>query len=79
MPLTYDKATDAFTCPVHGEDVEIAWVPCYAGCDEGYFDAYDDDPINEDPGTFERCGECRGKGGFTVCAECNIDNPDAEF
>lgn len=66
-------------CPIHGKDVDTAWVPCFTGCDEGYFDEYEDDPINNDPGDMSVCEECRGNGGFVVCAACNLDNPDAEF
>ena len=78
MPLTFDKLKDTYVCSIHGDVEDTGWVPCYAGCDEGYFDAYEDDPINEDPGTFEACSECHGRGGFRVCMQCNLDNPDVE-
>ncbi len=52
---------------------------CWAGCDEGYIDEYEDDPINEDPGTFSLCPECRGEGGWRVCGQCNANNPDVEW
>ena len=80
MPLIHDRAKDTFTCPKHGEVThQTAWVSCYAGCDEGYFDAYDEDPLWADPGDLEVCSECRGAGGFVVCGPCNLTNPDAEF
>ena len=79
MSFEFDKAKDAWICSVHGEIDMPAWVPCWNGCDEGYFDAYEDDPINCDEGDLELCGECKGHGGWKVCPECNINNPDAEF
>lgn len=80
MPMTFDKKTEGWVCPKHGDiGNNTAWVRCYAGCEDGYFDAYEDDPINNDPGDLETCEECGGNGGFTVCGECNISNPDAEF
>lgn len=80
MPLTYDKKKDSHTCSIHGEIGDnTAWVRCWAGCDDGCFDAYEDDPINCDPGETEICDTCSGKGGWVVCGECNINNPDAEF
>lgn len=80
MPLTYDKASDTFICSIHGDVGDnTGWVPCWAGCDEGWFDAYEDDPINNDPGDLEMCDACNGEGGWTVCGECAKDNPDVEW
>jgi hypothetical protein len=76
--FVFNKAKNSWICSIHGE-VDAAWVPCWQGCDDGYFDAYEDDPINCDPGELEVCRECRGDGGWKVCAECNINNPEAEF
>lgn len=75
----FDKAKDAWICSVHGEVDMTGWVPCWSGCEEGYFDEYEDDPINEEPGTLSRCSECKGKGGWMVCGQCNADNPDVEW
>lgn len=77
--FTFDKVKDSWTCSVHGNVGEAAWVQCWNGCEDGYFDAHEDDPINNDEGDLETCRECRGEGGFPVCPQCNIDNPDAEF
>jgi hypothetical protein len=78
--LTYDAKTDSYTCPIYGDIGDnTAWVPCYAFCDDGIVDDYEDDPINCDPGDCSICQECLGKGGWVVCGECNINNPDAEF
>jgi hypothetical protein len=40
----FDKAKDAWICSVHGEVDSVGWVPCWNGCDDGYFDEYEDDP-----------------------------------
>lgn len=74
----FDRAKDCWICSIHGE-AESAWLPCWNGCDEGYFDAYEDDPINNDEGDLEMCQECHGRGAHVVCAECNRDNPDVQF
>jgi len=79
MRVTFDKTKDTHVCSIHGEVDYVGWVPCWTGCDEGYVDEYENDPINEDPDTFSVCPECKGKGGFTVCGECNADNPDVEW
>ena len=80
MSLTYDKKTDSYTCPIHGAVHDnTAWVPCWNGCDDGYFDGYEDDPLWYDECDMETCDVCHGKGGWTVCGQCNLNNPDAEF
>jgi len=53
-------------CPICGADWE--WADCHAlDCDDGYYDAYEDDPTNESPGTFVVCQECGGEGGYSYC------------
>ncbi len=79
MPLTFDKAKDTHVCSVHGEVSFTGWVPCHAGCDEGYFDEYEDDPLMNDPGDMSKCSECKGEGGSRVCGLCCSDNPDVEW
>lgn len=56
-------------CPICGAQLE--WVDCWMGCDEGYFDEYETDPINNDPGDMSPCSACHGEGGYLEC-------PDAE-
>lgn len=48
---------------------EMEWTECYSlGCDNGFVDEYDDDPINYAPGEeFSKCRVCDGKGGYYVC------------
>ena len=77
MPLI--RKGDKLLCEKHGEVRNPAWVNCWNGCDEGYFDGYEDDPLWYDEGDLIRCEECRGKGGWPVCPECNINNPDVEY
>ena len=78
--FAFDKAKDTWICSVHGDVGDCtAWVPCWAGCDDGYVDDYEDDPINCDPGDMSYCSECKGEGGWVVCGQCNARNPDAEF
>lgn len=35
---------DIPTCPICG--AEMAWEDCWKGCDDGFFDAYESDPVN---------------------------------
>ncbi len=78
MSLHFDGKQETWICDKHGE-VETGWVPCWNGCDEGWFDDYEEDPIECEPGEISRCPECKGHGGWRVCAECNKDNPDVEW
>jgi hypothetical protein len=77
--FVFDKKNDTWVYSVHGRTDFTAWVNCWAGCDGGHIDDYEDDPINCDPGDISSCPECHGEGGWVVCGECNIKNPDAEF
>lgn len=78
--FVFNKAKNTWVCSVHGEVDFTGWVPCWNGCDDGFFDEYEDDPINFAPGeSYERCSECRGKGGWRVCGYCAADNPDVEW
>jgi len=77
--FTFDQASDTWVCSVHGAVSLTGWVQCWHGCDEGFFDDYEEDPLNADPGDISPCRECRGKGGWMVCGECNADNPDVEW
>lgn len=44
------------------------------GCDEGYFDEADEDPINFMPGeSYLKCSECKGTGCVIWCPECGTD------
>lgn len=43
------------------------WVECWNGCENGSFDAYEDDPLWFSAGERELCGACRGAGGYRLC------------
>ena len=45
---------------------EGEWVNCWNGCDDGYFDVYEEDPLWYDPGDTEMCDVCKGKGGWIL-------------
>jgi len=77
--FAFDEAKDSWVCSVHGEVDSVGYVRCWNGCDEGYFDDYEEDPIECEPGEISTCQECKGKGGWRVCGECNANNPDVEW
>jgi hypothetical protein len=77
--FVFDKEKDTWVCSIHGHTDYTGWVPCWNGCDDGYFDAYEDDPLWYDEGEMEVCSECGGQGGWTVCGQCNQNNPDVEW
>lgn len=44
------------------------WADCWQiDCEEGVYDAYEEDCINNDPGTWMTCETCEGKGGWWYC------------
>jgi hypothetical protein len=53
---------------------EMEWHECSTiGCEEGFIDEYEDDPINYSPGEeYARCATCDGEGGWWQCT-----NPSA--
>ncbi len=55
-------------CKRCGGDME--WVECYAGCDDGYFDGYEEDPLWYYPGETVRCETCQGASGWWECFHC---------
>jgi hypothetical protein len=62
-----------------GWAITTGWINCWNGCDDGWFDDYEEDPIECEPGEISRCSECKGEGGWRVCGECNTDNPEVEW
>jgi hypothetical protein len=57
---------DYHACPKCG--CEMDWSDCWMiDCEEGWYDISEEDPINYAPGTYVRCGECEGKGGWWHC------------
>jgi hypothetical protein len=47
------------------------------GCNDGFYDGYEDDPLWYDPGDLVRCGDCDGRGFFEWCPNkaCPGNNP----
>ncbi len=61
-----DVPDDGPTCPVCGGDLQ--WEDCCEiGCEDGFHDGYEKDPLWYDEGDFVRCETCHGKGGWWVC------------
>lgn len=53
-------------CDICGAELE--WTECYNGCDEGYFDEHNYDPVNYAPReAFTKCEVCKGEGGYLQC------------
>jgi len=47
---------------------EMEWGECGGlGCEDGYYDAYEDDPNFYDPGDWVACPQCNGRGGSWYC------------
>lgn len=51
-------------CKICGE--ELQWNEC-TECEDGYYDAYEEDPLWYEPGEVKPCPTCKGKGGWNVC------------
>lgn len=45
----------------------MTWEDCWNGCDDGYFDMYDEDPLWYDEGDLELCEICHGHGWYYIC------------
>lgn len=64
-PFDYDDV-EIPSCKHCGWD--MSWADCHMiDCEDGEYDAYEEDCINNDPGTFVTCHECGGKGGHYYC------------
>ena len=47
---------------------EQFWEPCSSCGGEGiHDDLFEEDPLWYNPGYYEECSECEGKGGFWLC------------
>ena len=62
--IEIEIGVDEKTCPVCGCLLE--WVDC-GGCDDGWIDGYEEDPLWFDPGDLDRCRQCNGRGGWLEC------------
>ena len=52
------------------------WEECWNGCEDGFFNMYDDDPLFYDEDDTEVCEICQGMGGYWVCP--NAENHPKE-
>lgn len=66
MGAMYAGSDGAMTCALC--DHEMEWDECQAGCEAGFFDAYEDDPNYYQPGELKPCHDCEGEGGSWWCA-----------
>lgn len=68
-----DVRHDDLECPKCGE-WEVYSQECYdLGCDDGFIDGYDEDPLWYDPGDVYPCPTCRGHGILRWCAKCGAE------
>lgn len=45
----------------------MVWESCWNGCDDGYIDLYEEDPLWYDDDDIETCRICGGAGGYWQC------------
>ena len=60
-------------CPTCGQSPTRSRDCGHLGCEDGYVDLYDEDPIYYQPGETETCSECRGTGVVVWCPNCGND------
>lgn len=64
-----DFDDDRRACPKCGDEME--WADCWQiDCEDGVYDTYEEDPINNSPGDYETCSTCGGHGGWLFCRNC---------
>ena len=61
-------------CAVCGMCME--WEDCWNGCEDGFFNLYEEDPLFYDEDDTEVCEICKGQGGYWVCP--NAENHPKE-
>ncbi len=69
---TLEETDRVETCKICGAELE--WVDCWNGCDDGFFDGYEEDPLWYDPGDLIPCSACRGNGGYLECPNLPHEN-----
>lgn len=65
LGVAYRHADGDVVCAACGYECE--WEECYANCEDGYFDGYEEDPLWYDPGELVPCNECNARGGSFWC------------
>lgn len=69
-----DYEIDDRPCPKCGHGETRSRYCDQIGCDDGYIDECDDDPINFAPGEeYSVCQECCGTGVVRWCPKCGYD------
>lgn len=64
-----DIELDEIHCPKCGTNTRSR--SCTSlGCDDGYHDDYEDDPLWFDEGDYSKCDECSGTGIERWCPDC---------
>jgi len=56
---------DEMVCAICGQPLE--WENCWNGCDDGFIDRHDEDPLWYDEDDVEECDICDGAGGWWIC------------
>jgi hypothetical protein len=64
---------DKVPCPACGNSTTLSRECTYSGCQDGFEDLYEDDPINESPGTYITCVNCSGTSIERWCPKCGRD------
>lgn len=65
-------------CPKCGHE-PTHYRPCGAFCHDGFFDCYDEDPVNFGEGEeWEVCLDCHGTGLEAWCPKCGFDLQDPQ-
>ena len=60
-------------CP-HCGHFETRYRDCdNIGCEDGWCDDFEEDPLWFSPGDSSPCPECRGTGQFQWCPQCGLD------
>ena len=68
--MSDEQIEQAETCPRCGADLE--WVACFQFCEDGWYDEYEYDAVNNARGTWVPCETCDGKGGWLECLDCPV-------
>ena len=74
-PIDFDDETefDEETCPKCGHYPSLARRCSVLGCDDGWINRYDEDPLWYDEDDEEMCTECWGTGWQRWCPKCGFD------
>jgi predicted RNA-binding Zn-ribbon protein involved in translation (DUF1610 family) len=68
-----DYEYDDEPCPKCGHSPTHAGRCEVIGCDDGWIDRFDEDPLWYDDDSPEMCDECHGTGWVRWCPKCGFD------